>query len=385
MMKKYSFLILISIFMASCMSSQKMLQRGQYDRAIEKSAGKLAKKPGNEKELNVLTEAFELANMFDLERIEFLEKEGLDESHVEIYDLYEQLNRRQNIVRRLPSQVRSQFSFVNYDDNIIESKAAAANISYRRGLDYLRQGGRINARRAYSEFETANSIYPGYEDVNDMLVEAHQLGISHSLFMIENESEMILPEDFDEELRKVSLKDLNTFWLNFDTNENDLDYNFFLVLSIKEIDISPESVDRRTYTETREIQDGMKYDLDENGNVKKDSLGNDIRVPNMVTVSAEVQESVQQKTALVGGSLDIYDIVTDQLVKTDRISVEAVFSHSSAEFSGNSEALSEETARFAERSPVPFPGNEAMLMDAASLLKEQSKSIISRNRRMLEE
>ncbi|MEX0647337.1 MAG: hypothetical protein WEA56_16530 [Balneolaceae bacterium] len=385
MMKKYSFLILISIFMASCMSSQKMLQRGQYDRAIEKSAGKLAKKPGNEKELNVLTEAFELANMFDLERIEFLEKEGLDESHVEIYDLYEQLNRRQNIVRRLPSQVRSQFSFVNYDDNIIESKAAAANISYRRGLDYLRQGGRINARRAYSEFETANSIYPGYEDVNDMLVEAHQLGISHSLFMIENESEMILPEDFDEELRKVSLKDLNTFWLNFDTNENDLDYNFFLVLSIKEIDISPESVDRRTYTETREIQDGMKYDLDENGNVKKDSLGNDIRVPNMVTVSAEVQESVQQKTALVGGSLDIYDIVTDQLVKTDRISVEAVFSHSSAEFSGNSEALSEETARFAERSPVPFPGNEAMLMDAASLLKEQSKSFISRNRRMLEE
>lgn len=385
MLKNYCFLLLIGIFLASCMSSQKMLQRGQYDRAIEKSAGKLAKKPNNQKELEVLTEAFELANLFDQERIEFLEKEGLDESQVEIYELYEQLNRRQNRVRRLPSSVRSQFTFVNYDDEIINSKAAAADISYQSALAFLEQGGRQNARIAWQQFETANNIYPGYLDVENKLREAHEQGINQALFVIENESDMVLPEAFDEELKKASLKDLNTFWLNFDTYENDLDYDYFLILRVQEIAISPETTDRETFTETREIQDGMKYELDDDGNVKKDSLGNDIRVPNMVTVSAEVKEIVQQKKAFVGGSLDVYDIATDQLMKTDQISVEAVFSHRSAEVSGNSKAISEETATLAGQKPVPFPRNEAMLLDAASLLKDQSKSLISRNRRMLED
>lgn len=385
MIKKYSLLILTGIVLASCVSSQKMLQRGQYDRAIDKSAKKLAKKPNNEKELYVLREAFELANMFDLERIEFLEKEGLEESQVEIYQLYERLNRRQDKIRRLPSQVRSQFTFVNYDDDIIESKAAAADISYDSAVAFLEQGGRQNARIAYQQFETANNIYPGYRDVDDKLIEAHTKGINHALFVIENQSDRVLPENFDEELRKATLKELNTFWLNFDTYENpDLDYSYFLVLNIREIEISPETVDRRTFTESREIQDGTRYDLDQNGNVRKDSLGNDIRVPNMVTVSAEVTETTQSKAALVGGSLDIYEIATDQLIKTDNIAVEAVFEHFSAEYSGSSDALSEESKQKVERRMIPFPGTEAMLLDAARLLKDQSKTIIARNRRMLE-
>lgn len=385
MMKKYSLLILTGIVLASCVSSQKMLQRGQYDRAIDKSAKKLAKKPNNEKELYVLQEAFELANLFDLERIEFLEKEGLEESQVEIYQLYEQLNQRQNKVRRLPSQVRNQFTFVNYDDDIIESKAAAADISYNSALAFLEDGGRENARIAYQQFETANNIYPGYRDINDRMLEAHEKGMNNALFVIENESERVLPEDFDEELRKATLKELNTFWLNFDTYENpDLDYDYFLVLNIKDIEISPETVDRSSYTESKEIQDGTRYDLDDNGNVRKDSLGNDIRVPNLVTVSAEITETVQTKSALVGGSLDIFEIATDQLIKTDNIAVEAVFEHFSAEYSGSSDALSEESLQNIEQRMIPFPGTEAMLLDAAALLKEQSKTIIARNRRMLE-
>ena len=70
----------------------------------------------------MLKEAYELANTFDQERIDFLELEGLEESSVEIYQLYEQMNYRQNKVRRLPSQIRNQFTFVNYDQMIVDSK-----------------------------------------------------------------------------------------------------------------------------------------------------------------------------------------------------------------------------------------------------------------------
>ena len=384
-MKKLSYLLIISFFLISCNSSQKMLERGQYDRAIDRATEKLMKKPNNSKELGVLKEAYELANMFDKERIEFLELEGREESWVEIYELYEQLNWRQNKVRRLPSQIRNEFTFYNYDSEIVESKMAAAEVSYKRGIDFLEQGDKMSARQAYNEFERAAQIYPGYEDVDQKLYESHQLGMNHALYFIENNSGMVLPEFFDVEMKKTTLKDLNTHWLNFDTYENEnTEYDYFLVLNVTEIAYSPETVERRIYSESKEIQDGLRYELDEDGNVKKDSTGNDIQVPNMVTVTAEITESEQNKTAFVAGSLDIYDLRSDQLIRTESASVEAVFQHRYGEFSGNRKALSEETEKIIGGRAVPFPGNEQMLMDATDLLKSRSKTVISRNRRLLE-
>ena len=384
-MKKLSYLLIISFFLISCNSSQKMLERGQYDRAIDRATEKLMKKPNNSKELGVLKEAYELANMFDKERIEFLELEGREESWVEIYELYEQLNWRQNKVRRLPSQIRNEFTFYNYDSEIVESKMAAAEVSYKRGIDFLEQGDKMSARQAYNEFERAAQIYPGYEDVDQKLYESHQLGMNHALYFIENNSGMVLPEFFDVEMKKTTLKDLNTHWLNFDTYENEnTEYDYFLVLNVTEIAYSPETVERRIYSESKEIQDGLRYELDEDGNVKKDSTGNDIQVPNMVTVTAEITESEQKKTAFVAGSIDIYDLRSDQLIRTESASVEAVFQHRYGEFTGNRKALSEETEKIIGGRAVPFPGNEQMLMDATDLLKSRSKTVISRNRRLLE-
>ena len=384
-MKKVLPILMIALIVASCASSQKMLQRGQYDRAIDKASEKLMKKPDKAKELAVLKEAYELANTFDQERIDFLELEGLEESWVEIYLLYEEMNIRQNKVRRLPPRVRSQFTFVNYNQKIVDSKAAAAEVSYRRGEEFLAAGDKMSARQAFSEFEQADLIYPGYRDVVRKMAEAEIIGRNNALFLIENNSGMVVPEFFDSEIKKVTLKELNTLWLNIDTYENEtIDYDHFVILNITDISFSPETIERRTFTESREIQDGMRYSLDDNGNVRKDSTGNDIRIPNMVAVSAEITETVQLKSALVGGSLNVYDLRSDQLVKTDNIDVEAVFRHRFGEYSGDRRALSEELQAVMRGREVPFPANEEMMMDAAELLKDRSKVIVARNRRVLE-
>jgi hypothetical protein len=384
-MKKAIPILMVAMIAISCASSQKMLQRGQYDMAIDRAAEKLMKKPGKEKELAVLKEAFELANTFDQERIDFLELEGLEESRVEIYQIYEQMNIRQNKIRRLPSQIRNQFTFVNYDRQIVDSKAAAADVSYRRGEEFLSEGDKLSARQAFIEFEQADQIYPGYRDVVKKMIEAEELGRNNALFLIENNSGMVVPEFFDSEIKKVTLQELNTLWLNIDTYENEnLEYDFFVILDITDISFSPETIDRRTFTEAREIQDGTKYALDDDGNVRKDSTGNDIRVPNMITVAAQVTETTQLKSALVGGSLNIYDLRTDQLVRTDNIGVEAVFRHRFGSYSGDRRALNEELLAVINGKEVPFPSNETMMMDAAELLKDRSKTIVARNRRLLE-
>lgn len=386
MLKQSSILILLLLVVSGCMSSEKLLQKGRYDKAIDKAVEKLQKDPSDEKELRVLKEAYLKANSFDNDRIEFLRQENREENWVEIYQLYERLDRRQDHIETLPSPLLSEFELRDYNNQIIEAKKRAASISYDQGIQYLDRGGRYNARLAYREFERAKSIYSNYRDVDAMMAEALYQGTNRVLFRIENNSEKVLPDKFDEELRKIGLEELNGGWIEYHTYaDTSIYYDYYIILNINTIEVSPESVDREKYTESAEVQDGMKYVYDEDGNVKKDSLGNDIKVPNMVTVSAEIVETLQHKEAIVGGSIDYLDLRSDQLVKTENVSVTAVFEHYSAVYNGDKRALSDETQKRVGGKPVPFPPDETMLIDAATLLKDRSKAIIYNNRSLLQE
>lgn len=346
MTKSLLYLFFFAILMSSCASSDKLLQRGQYDQAIEKSVKKLRKKPSKTKKLNVLKEAYAKANAFDRDRISFLELENRTSNSVEILDLYERLNQRQNRVKTLPTALLSQFSFVNYNEVIVDTRREAAETSYQRGVDFLNRGDRLSARNAYLEFDITRSIYPDYKDVSRLIIEARELGTNKILFVVENNSDVVLPSKFEEQMRTMSLADLNRSWTEYQLYENsDVDYDYLVVLNIKTIGISPEQIKTEKYTETKEIQDGTKYILDERGNVKKDSTGTDIREPNMVTISAEITENQQYKEAIVGGSIDYIDVRTDQLIKTENLSITSVFQHFSATSSGDQRALSAESRK----------------------------------------
>ncbi len=384
MFRTTSIMLLSLTLLLGCASSEKLLMRGQYEKAIDKSIKKLKKNPRNEDELYVLIEAYSKANTFDKERITFLEKEGRSENYLDIFNLYQRLDVRQNKIKTLPSALLNQFEITDYDDKLIASKEQAAEVSYQRGMEYLSIGDRESARRAYVEFERVLSIYTEYKDTQTKISEARILGTNQVLFVIENNSETILPQRFDEELKKIGLADLNGKWIQYSVYEDEaVEYDYFIVLDIKDIAVSPERIDRETYKESAEVQDGTKYILDERGNVKKDSLGNDMREPNIITVTADITKARQWKEAFVGGSIDYIDLRTDQLVKTESISVTALFEHFSATFSGNNRALSNESKKLIDGEIVVFPSDEIMFMDSATLLKEKAKEIMYRNRGLL--
>ncbi len=383
-MRKINVFLFIGLLLIGCTSSAKLLERGNYDEAIVKSSKELRKKPGKTKELHVLKEAYSKANQFDLDRIQFLEKEDRAENQVEIFNLYKQLDYRQNRIKALPSPLLAHFTIVNYDDQIIESKNRAAEISYLNGISYLEKGDRQSARLAYREFERVRQLYFNYKDVDLKLQEARYLGTNNVLFIIENKSDKILPKDFEHSLKKISLKDLNRNWLNYDTTPDSLThYDYYVVMDISQIEVTPGSVQVKTYVESKEIEDGTRFVFDERGNVMKDSLGNDVKVPDVKKISANVIESIQQKYARISGAIDYIDLTTDQLVRTDEIIVDAVFEHYSAVATGNKEALSDETVKKIKNKPLPFPPDEELLMEAAHHLKERIKVIIHQNRNLL--
>jgi len=377
--------LVLTVIFSSCASTSKLLQHGEYDKAIVKSAKILQKKPNKTEEINTLKKAYLLANNKDIEAIKQLKLSGQPDIFDNIVEHYNNLVNRQETVERLPDNVLTaiNFTYTDYSVELIASKKKAAAFFYAHAIVLLNDGDKQDARQAYSEFIKVKDYFPNYLEVNRNINEAYTKGTNNVIFLINNDSRTVLPEDFESELLKISLKKLNNQWLNFDTYPDDnTSYDYYIYLNINKIATSPERVKEIHYDESKEIEDGFDYLLDKNGNVKKDSLGNDIKIPKIKIITCHITETQLFKSTLVSGALDFYDN-TNQLIKTQSITSEYIFEYRFATAVGNLSALSKGTREIIGNRPIPFPTDLQLIFDTNEDLKDKAKSIISSNRRIL--
>jgi len=385
-MYRYSLLILSLLFFVSCSSSKSLLRKGRYDAAISKSVKNLMKNPSKEKEIYILSEAYRIANDDDNQRIEFLRKSGRPDIWDEMFQRYNALKNRQQTVKRLPVSILNRINFkeIDYDMEIIEAQKKAAAYFYARGEDLLQRGDKMSARQAYDNFSKVKSYFSAYKDVDQRIEEARMIGTNFILFKYINESGMIIPEEFSRELGRISMQDLNRQWLEYHTTEiKNLDYDYAVYLKLKVINVTPEQVRERAYVDTKEIQDGWLYALDKNGNVMKDSLGNDIKYPKMKTIKAEVVETTLFKKSLVSGILEFKNLKSGQVIKTDPVTAESVFEHQFCTVTGDLNALTAESQKKLKNKPMPFPSNPEMILRTNQTLKDMTRDIIKRNQYLI--
>ncbi len=377
----------VFFLISSCNTSLKLMQNGAYDAAIQNSVSKLHGKKHKEKEIIVLEEAYLKANNRDSEKIAYLKKEGSPDSWNDVYLIYSQMNKRQEIIKPLlPLHLTNQnrdakFDIINYDSEIISAKKNAAEYLYTHALSILDKKNKTEARNAYNELIKVKDLFNNYRDVDAELNRARNLGTSYVLFKMENTTGVPLPPSFEEELTKISLAELEGDWLKYHTRRiKELTYDYTILVNMKNIDVSPEAIKEINYTESKVIPDGFQYVLDAHGNVKKDSSGNDIKVPKTKTISCNVSENYQNKKAIIAGSLDYIDNSTNQLLKTNPIASENFFEYRSAIAIGDITALKPETKEKIGRRPVPFPSGFDMLLKAGETLKGMVKNIVYSNK-----
>ncbi len=382
--------LLLPTFIISCSSSTKLMKSGNYDSAIHKSVRKLKRKKQNDKEIVVLEQSYQKANDRDRENISFLKKEGKPDNWDDIFAVYAKMAQRQeNLKPLLPLHITGQnrgahFDIVNYSDEIIQAKQKATEYFYAHALSLLDRKNKPDARIAHSELLRVKGYSGNYKDVDRELQRARNLGTSYVLFKMKNTTGVPLPPTFEDELTKISLAELNSEWLSYHTHEaKGLNYDYVIVVNMQNINVSPEAVKETNYTETKIIPDGFQYVLDANGNVKKDSAGNDMKTPKTKTISCNVIEAYQNKKAIIAGTLDYINNTSGQLMKTDPIASENFFEYRSLVAIGDINALKPETkARLGNR-PVPFPPGFDMLLQAGQILKNMTKTIILNNRNVL--
>lgn len=384
---KLAVYITLTAFTASCTSSEKLLKSGNYDAAIQKAVKKLKGKKLKEKEIITLEQAYQKAVDRDNEQVLFLKKEGKPENWDQIFNTYARMAQRQQNIKPLqPLHISEQgrdakFEFKNYDAEIIQAKQNATEYFYTHALSLLDRNNQADARQAYSELLRVKGFTNNYKDVDKQLIRAKDIGTSYVLFKMKNATGVPLPPAFESELTKISLAELNTEWINYYTQPTQgTNYDYTILVNIQNISVSPESIGENSYIESKTVPDGFEYVLDSKGNVMKDSLGNDIKIPKVKTITCKVIETYRNKKALIAGSLDYINNNNGQLLQTAPIASENCFDNISCIAIGDFDALTPETKAKLGSTPLPFPLSSDMLLQAGAVLKDMTKNIIVNNK-----
>lgn len=391
------FLIAFSFLLASCSFSKYYYNSGDNETAIGVAVSRLKNNPNNWREALILEKAYNEAFDKDISRINFLKKEGNPDCWMEVYDLYSAINKRQNLVKPLlPIFIKKEYrnatiKTIDVDVELIESKRKAADYLYNHALKLMEQNTKNDYRKAYQEFDELKAYFSNYKDANNLQQTCYNKGQIFVSIAYKNNSNLLMPKDFEKAVLDINASQFNSQWVKY-TIENpseNLSEDYQIIIHLKDINIGPEQVKEREYVEEKTIEDGWYYALDSKGNVKKDSLGNDIKLKKIIQVKCVIRESAQNKQGFVAGSIDFYKL-NSSIKSNNYLQIQSmpyneglIFTNIFATAQGDQRALTDESRRKIGGRPLPFPTNIQMVMDATNLLKGRLSESIRTNQSLL--
>ncbi|MGB4292822.1 MAG: hypothetical protein WBJ37_08060 [Bacteroidales bacterium] len=381
-MKKIIPLLITALLFAGCASSKKHLVKGNYDAAIEKAVKQLRRDPDDKNQKAILEDAYKIANEQDNERIRFLKIEGKPDNWDEIYLTYKRMYDRQALVRTVPNL---NMPYVDYMQEMVAAKRKAADYYYAHGMELMKNQAKESYRQAYAEFVRAKEYAGDYEGIDEKIMEAKYLGMSRVLVSVQNKSIIRFPKEFEDDLLALNLPALNSEWVEYHTQVLDpnIQFDYLVNVNIVNVMVSPDQTVQRDSVIKKEIEDGFTYVLDKKGNVMKDSLGNDIKMPKYKTVQCALIETIQRKSCRIEGDVEILQLNPSRVLKKDPIGAQSDFEHVSARALGDLQALSPQQLERTKSQPVPFPSDIDMVIRCSESLKMAIRGAIMNNRRFI--
>ena len=391
-MKKITFLLFIGLCIAcsGVKKTQSLLSDGNYDAAIDKACNALKTNKtskGKQDYVYLLEEAFAKAKQRDLETLNLLVKENNPANYERIFNLYNQLNNRQQRIKPLlPLPLINEgrnaiFPMDDYSDEIISSKNSLSGYLYGNAKKLMTSKNKMDFRQAFDDLNYLDQLNPNYKDVRALMDEAQLKGTDFVHVYTKNETNMVIPQRLQDDLLDFSTYGLNDKWTVYHNNrQKNINYDFGMIVNFRQINMSPEQIREKQFIKEKQIKDGVKNLVDANGNIVKDSLGNPIKVDNMKTISVSIYEFTQFKSCQLTSKVDYIDFRTNQLIDTFPLSSEFIFEYIYANYNGDKRACEETYYQYFDRRAVPFPTNEQMVYDTGEDLKAKLKSIITNNK-----
>ncbi len=360
----FVFIIILLSFILSCQSMKKSFESKDYDTAIELFT---KKNKVTDEEIAYFEKSYKAALERDKEKIKQLKAINNGDRWEEIFNLYTAINNRQNAVMRVipvfySNGNKADIELFNLSAALEESKQNAAQSYYEQGVRLLESGSKSAIRQSLDYFNASKKFYINYKDVNELMQQALIKGKNYVLLLVDKNPALLLPPSFEQSILDNVKLTQNEQWVNIDFRKKDqITYDYVVKLNLYDISISPDAVKETQNTEEKLKEDGWQYVLDARGNVLKDSLGNDVKVPKYTKINCLVKETRMNKNAQVFGDATIYEAQTKDVIRNQKCSGNASFDYTYIQWFGDKNALSEATLKKLGNPPIPFPTNLEMV------------------------
>lgn len=377
--------VVLAVVFSGCISIQKLLDQGRYDEVVKKTSKKLQGKKVKDPEVVIaLEKAFNKINELDLALINQLNINKDWREQQEILKVTQKIQNRQQLIRPLLPIVANNNYRANLnliDTRQIEemAKARMADDLYNEGnafLDEAKNGDFKLARNAYERFNKLLVINSDYRDLNAKIKEALEIGQSHVLIKLINESDNKLPKDFERNIKKEFPEDMQSQWIKFYHNPVEREkFDYLIELIITDINVSGDNVSNNTFTYNPEIIDGYT--------ITKDSLGNKIKTPKKIHVWGQITETTQHKDALIISELVLTEYNKQNILDQYSFNLTSVFDNKFTSFKGDKRALPNKWNGTSSGSFAMFPSNKSLILSAAASASPNLKIGINRFKKLL--
>ncbi len=369
-------IVIVALTIGACASVDKMIVTGNFDAAISKSSRKISGKDKlKRKHVVALEEAFAKATQRDIARVKSLSSSEDSRDWRETISIYDKMARRQERLRsllpiRAKDGYKATFSFVKVAELRSDAVDTYSHWLYTEASAMLEraEAGQDKPlyRKVHQHLDDLWAFHTEYKEARSLQREAREKGISHVRVRAEDQTGADLPDAMIDQLLLDQFRDRT--WVHFHfASRAQVDHEVSVVL--EEVAVSPEHIRERRFGESKKIEDGFEYVLDDRGNVMKDSLGNDIKQPLIKKIRARVREFQQHKSAWLNGHVVWLDVRSER-VEHQPFDAEVVFEHRTATFRGDERALQPQTRRLLDAGPLPFPRDEQMIHDLIASLGE---------------
>ncbi|MCB0628823.1 MAG: hypothetical protein KDD15_03805 [Lewinella sp.] len=368
-------LIFFPFIFFTCVQPAKLIEQGEYARALKISSTQLRHGRIKATELATLETSFFLLTKQDSQRVADLQATGQPEVWPEIFQLAGQIDRRQEEVYALLQELSGSEYYPNiifYPAKALVEEAAekSALYHYANAQEFIpsgRAGDRLLARQAYDELIKSLYYVPAFKDAKSLSEEMRELGTTHLLlnpiahprwdtfhpWAVDN---LLWGHDFPERLGWLIV------YLEPGTAPKiDCEADFYF----STLSVSSNRESRSTCTSTKEVEDGyiIKKVWSE-----KDSAYVEVKEIKYTTVSGTITTIQQEKDAEASLRFTVIDADTYEPLSTDHLWGNADWSNEYSEQSGDSRALPGSCSTVAGTcSMYPFDGS--LLSEAVSNLR----------------
>lgn len=366
----------LALLIVSCRSVNKMVEKGEYDKAFDYSVAKLSGAKNKKTEyVKALEKAYDRLTKSSLREINRLSDPSKPQNYPKIHDLYKGIMDRQDRIDPLLPLVSedgytASFDMKDYSKEMSDAEENMCAYLYNHALNLMaktdKTGDRLHAREAYGDLTKILSYRSSYKDADRQVEKALQMGTTRVDIRIFNDLRDFMSYNIERSISELPVSRLDDRWTDYRIAVKGNDKSDYTVwLDLEHISFSPERERTNTYSETKEVL--LKK---EKVKERRDSVDVWVEKEVFEKVRADITEVFREKQSELHGRMRVTDNRNGEVIRTVPINVLHDFKGYGCRYTGDERALTQGTKNKLDNNLEYFPADGQMADNLANAFKD---------------